>query len=77
MSRADDRHSDALRPLKIECDFLEQPHGSVLFAQGRTIVLCTASIQEGVPRWLMGERFLQFPIVEVEAVSLTGLGAPA
>ena len=54
MSRADDRRSDALRPLKIECDFLEQPHGSVLFAQGRTIVLCTASIQEGVPRWLMG-----------------------
>jgi len=54
VSRADDRRSDALRPLKIECDFLEQPHGSVLFAQGRTIVLCTASIQEGVPRWLMG-----------------------
>ncbi len=54
MSRADDRRSDALRPLKIECDFLEQPHGSVLFTQGRTIVLCTASIQDGVPRWLMG-----------------------
>jgi len=54
VSRTDDRRSDALRPLKIECDFLEQPHGSVLFAQGRTIVLCTASIQEGVPRWLMG-----------------------
>ncbi|HEY5160810.1 MAG TPA: ribonuclease PH [Gaiellaceae bacterium] len=55
MSRTDDRRSDALRALKIECDFLEQPHGSVLFAQGRTIVLCTASIQEGVPRWLMGK----------------------
>jgi ribonuclease PH len=54
MTRVDDRRSDALRPLKIECDFLEQPHGSVLFAQGRTIVLCTASIQEGVPRWLKG-----------------------
>ena len=54
MTRADERRSDALRPLRIECDFLEQPHGSVLFAQGRTIVLCTASIQEGVPRWLMG-----------------------
>jgi ribonuclease PH len=55
MSRADDRRSDALRPLKIECDYLEQPHGSVLYAQGRTVVLCTASIQEGVPRWLMGK----------------------
>jgi ribonuclease PH len=54
MSRADDRRTDSLRPLKIECDFLEQPHGSVLFSQGRTIVLCTASIQENVPRWLMG-----------------------
>ena len=54
MSRADERRSDALRPLEIECDFLEQPHGSVLFSQGRTIVLCTASIQEGVPRWLTG-----------------------
>jgi ribonuclease PH len=55
MSRADDRRSDALRPLKIECDFLEQPHGSVLYSQGRTVVLCTASIQEGVPRWLVGK----------------------
>lgn len=54
MSRADDRRSDALRPLRIECDFLEQPHGSVLYGQGRTLVLCTASIQEGVPRWLAG-----------------------
>ena len=55
MSRADNRRPDAIRPLKIECDFLEQPHGSVLFAQGRTIVLCTASIQDGVPRWLKGQ----------------------
>jgi ribonuclease PH len=54
VSRADDRRSDALRPLKIECDFLEQPHGSVLYGQGRTLVLCTASIQESVPRWLSG-----------------------
>jgi len=55
MSRADDRRSDALRALRIECDFLEQPHGSVLYGQGRTLVLCTASIQEGVPRWLAGK----------------------
>ena len=54
MSRVDNRRPDSIRPLKIECDFLEQPHGSVLFSQGRTIVLCTASIQEGVPRWMMG-----------------------
>ncbi|MGD0166163.1 MAG: ribonuclease PH [Gaiellaceae bacterium] len=54
MSRADGRRPDELRPLRVECDFLEQPHGSVLYAQGRTVVLCTASIQEGVPRWLKG-----------------------
>ena len=33
-------------------DYLEQPTGSVLYSQGKTRVLCTASIDEGVPRWL-------------------------
>ena len=55
MSRHDGRRSDELRPLDIIPDFLEQPHGSVLFSQGMTRVLCTASIQEGVPRWLYGK----------------------
>ena len=55
MTRADGRRADELRPLTIEPDFLEQPHGSVLFSQGRTRVLCTASIEEGVPRWLFGK----------------------
>ena len=54
MTRADGRRADELRPLKIEPDYLEQPHGSVLFAQGRTRVLCTASIEESVPRWMSG-----------------------
>jgi len=53
--RADGRRSDQLRPLEVEPDFLEQPHGSVLFAQGKTKVLCTASVQESVPRWLYGK----------------------
>ena len=55
MSRADGRRPDQLRPLDLEPDFLEQPHGSVLFAQGKTKVLCTASVQDGVPRWLYGK----------------------
>jgi ribonuclease PH len=55
MTRADGRRPDELRPLAPEPDFLEQPHGSVLWAQGRTKVLCTASIQDGVPRWLYGK----------------------
>ena len=35
-------------------DYLEQPHGSVLYSQGKTRVLCTASIEESVPRWMSG-----------------------
>jgi ribonuclease PH len=53
--RADGRRADELRPLDVLPDFLEQPHGSVLFSQGKTRVLCTASIQDGVPRWLYGK----------------------
>ena len=48
----EDRRTDQLRTLDIEIDYLEQPHGAVLWSQGKTIVLCTASIEEGVPRWL-------------------------
>jgi ribonuclease PH len=55
MTRNDGRRPDELRPLELQPDYLEQPHGSVLFSQGKTKVLCTASIQEGVPRWLYGK----------------------
>jgi ribonuclease PH len=54
VSRADGRRPDELRPLEIEPDYLEQPHGSALISCGRTRVLCTASVEEGVPRWLSG-----------------------
>jgi ribonuclease PH len=51
--RADGRaRHDHLRRLDIQLDWLENPHGSVLWTQGKTKVLCTASVQEGVPRWL-------------------------
>ena len=52
MTRLSGRRNDELRELSIRTDFLEQPHGSVLYAQGKTIVLCTATVEEGVPRWL-------------------------
>jgi ribonuclease PH len=55
MTRADGRRPAELRRLSLQPDFLEQPHGSVLFSQGRTKVLCTASVQDGVPRWLYGK----------------------
>jgi ribonuclease PH len=51
--RADGRaRHDHLRKLDIQLDWLENPHGAVLWTQGKTKVLCTASVQEGVPRWL-------------------------
>ena len=54
MSRAEGRRPDQLRPLEIVPDYLEQPHGSVLISQGMTRVLCTASVEDSVPRWMMG-----------------------
>ena len=50
--RADGRRPDELRPIEIVLDYLEQPMGAVLYSQGKTRVLCTASLDEGVPRWL-------------------------
>ena len=55
MTRADGRRPDELRPLDVQPDFLEQPDGSVLYAQGRTVVLCTATLEAEVPRWLRGQ----------------------
>jgi ribonuclease PH len=52
MTREDGRRSDQLRPIEADPGFLEQPHGVVLWSQGKTRVLCTASVGEGVPRWL-------------------------
>jgi ribonuclease PH len=54
MSRSDGRRSDELRTLEIEPDYIEQASGSALISFGKTRVLCTASLEEGVPRWLTG-----------------------
>jgi ribonuclease PH len=48
------RRADELRPIDIVPDFVEQAHGSVLISFGRTRVLCTATVEDGVPRWLVG-----------------------
>src|ERR1035437_6577634 len=52
--RVDGRTPDQARPLSFERDFTEMALGSVLVSFGRTRVLCTASVQEDVPRWLRG-----------------------
>jgi ribonuclease PH len=48
------RRADELRAIEVVPDFVEQAHGSVLISFGRTRVLCTATMEEGVPRWLVG-----------------------
>ena len=54
MSRFDGRTDDELRPITFERDFTEFAAGSVLVSFGMTKVLCTASIDEDVPRWMRG-----------------------
>ncbi|HLY95360.1 MAG TPA: ribonuclease PH [Gaiellaceae bacterium] len=55
MSRADGRKPHELRAITFEPDWLEQAHGSALITQGKTRVLCTAMVQEEVPRWLRNQ----------------------
>ena len=52
MSRPDGRAAGELRPITFERDYTEMAAGSVLVSFGRTRVLCTASIDEDVPRWM-------------------------
>ena len=53
--RADGRAPDELRPISFERDFTEMAAGSCLVGFGQTRVLCTASIDEDVPRWMRGQ----------------------
>jgi len=54
MTRPDGRQANELRPLSFERDFTEMAAGSVLVSFGKTRVLCTASVDENVPRWMKG-----------------------
>lgn len=47
-----DRPHDQLRPVSVELGFTTSTPGSVLISMGRTRVLCTASVEEEVPRWM-------------------------
>ena len=50
--RSDNRSSDQLRPVRIVPDFIATAEGSALIEVGNTRVVCTASIEEGVPQFL-------------------------
>jgi ribonuclease PH len=52
MARPDGRTDDQLRPITFERDFTEMADGSCLVSFGKTRVLCTASIDDDVPRWM-------------------------
>lgn len=47
-----DRARDELRPVRLTCGFTEATPGSVLIEMGRTRVLCTASVDRDLPRWM-------------------------
>ncbi|MBW8805168.1 MAG: ribonuclease PH [Catenulisporales bacterium] len=53
-ARVDGRKADQLRPVSLTRKWSIHPEGSVLVEFGQTKVLCTASVTEGVPRWLRG-----------------------
>jgi len=52
MNRPDGRAVAALRPVKITRSVLMHPEGSCLIEMGNTHVLCTATVEETVPRWM-------------------------
>ncbi len=53
--RPDNRAADQVRPIKITRQYTAYAEGSVLVEFGNTKVLCNASVEEGVPRWLKGQ----------------------
>ncbi|TWT93249.1 ribonuclease PH [Stieleria varia] len=49
------RPSDQLRPIDIQVGYLNSNPSSVLYRCGDTVVLCSASLEPGVPGWLEGK----------------------
>ena len=54
IERAGDRGPNQLRPTRITRDYLPHAEGPCMIEMGNTHVICTASIANGVPRWLKG-----------------------
>ena len=52
--RIDNRENNQLRPISFVRNFTKHAEGAVLVSYGDTKVLCTASIETQVPRWLKG-----------------------
>lgn len=54
--RPNDRAVDQIRPIKITRNYTAYAEGSVLVEFGNTKVLCNATVEENVPRWLKGQK---------------------
>jgi ribonuclease PH len=54
--RHDGRTAQQLRPVKVTRQFTQTPAGSVLWEQGSTVVLCTASVTQELPPWMKEDR---------------------
>ena len=52
--RTDGRQFDQIRPVTIEPEVLRYAEGSAKITMGETIVVCTASLEDGTPKWLQG-----------------------
>jgi ribonuclease PH len=53
--RIDGRAPDQIRPVRFTTDFVHYPEGSILIAMGETLVLCNATVEETLPRWLQNK----------------------
>lgn len=54
-TRPDGRKPNELRLVKMTPGFIEYPEGSVLIEMGKTRVLCAVSVENQVPKWLVGQ----------------------
>ncbi|HZQ07967.1 MAG TPA: ribonuclease PH [Anaerolineae bacterium] len=53
--RVDGRKPNELRPVNITPGYIDYPEGSVLIEMGKTRVLCAVSVENQVPKWLVGQ----------------------
>jgi ribonuclease PH len=83
--RTDGRRPDELRPLRITTDFMPYAEGSALIEMGRTRVICSASIDDSVPRfrrntgqgWLTAEYSMLPRSTQQRTQRETGRGGPS
>ena len=54
MNRVDGRAPDELRPVEMILGFMPNAEGSCLVSMGNTRVICTATLESSVPRWMQG-----------------------